>query len=572
MSGLRCLDVATFDGFYAFELERRGAAEVVAIDLADAADLDWLPRRVPAGFARGQQPIGAGFRVAAEARGSQVRRVECSVYDLDPDVLGTFDVVVCGALLQHLRDPHLALQAMRRVCRGQLLSVELVDETTSLLLPRRPVRVLRGANYTWAVGNVAAHAHLLDMAGWDVVTRTRLGMARGATGHAMDARAGTPALEACGDAAGTPGPGRHDRPGVLRDRGPPPSEPPPPRGGYPMSTLDLAELRRRVDATRWYHTLELAPGVVTPGEFDLREAAARLPWPDVRGKRCLDVATFDGFYAFELERRGAAEVVAIDLDDAADLDWLPRRVPAGFTRGQEPVGVGFRLAHEVYGSSVRRVSCSVYDLDPDTLGTFDVVVCGALLQHLRDPFRALLAMRRVCGGELLSVEHVDPWLSLVAPAHPRATGAGRPADLGAGQPARAPAHARRHRVRPPRARRAGDALRPRLPAAPPHAAPAGPPGLDRAAVGARRRPGRPALLRGPRPPRHGAAPPARLTPQSSGASEQTGPQSSGARSLTAWRSTTAISARSAASRPAMVHGAVPCRPGRTPVPRVRNAT
>ena len=190
--GTRCLDVATFDGFYAFELERRGAAEVVAIDLDDAADLDWLPRQVPAGFARGQQPIGVGFRVAAEARGSQVRRVSCSVYDLDPDELGTFDVVVCGALLQHLRDPHLALQAMRRVCRGALLSVELVDETTSLLLPRRPVRVLRGGNSTWAVGNVAAHAHLLDMAGWDVVDRRRLGMARGPAGRAVDARSGTP--------------------------------------------------------------------------------------------------------------------------------------------------------------------------------------------------------------------------------------------------------------------------------------------------------------------------------------------------------------------------------------------
>lgn len=178
-----------------------------------------------------------------------------------------------------------------------------------------------------------------------------------------------------------------------------------------MATDDLA--RRVGEVPFWYHTMELAPGVVTPGEFDLREAAQRLPWPDVRGLRCLDVATFDGFYAFELERRGAAEVVAIDLDDAADLDWLPRRVPEGFARGQEPVGVGFRLAHEVRGSAVQRVSRSVYDLDPDELGTFDVVVCGALLQHLRDPFGALLAMRRVCRGELLSVELVDAWMTLL---------------------------------------------------------------------------------------------------------------------------------------------------------------
>lgn len=163
----------------------------------------------------------------------------------------------------------------------------------------------------------------------------------------------------------------------------------------------------------WYHTLELAPGVVTPGHFDLRGVLDRLPWPDVAGRRCLDVATFDGCYAFELERRGAAEVVAIDLDDAIQLDWLPREVPAGFAAGQEPIGEGFRLAHEVRGSAVQRISCNVYDLDPAELGTFDVVVCGALLQHLRDPFRALAAIRSVCRGEFLSVELVDALSSLV---------------------------------------------------------------------------------------------------------------------------------------------------------------
>ncbi|MHB1891222.1 MAG: hypothetical protein ACYCUF_10125, partial [Acidimicrobiales bacterium] len=65
------------------------------------------------------------------------------------------------------------------------------------------------------------------------------------------------------------------------------------------------DLRRAVaEVPLWYHTIELAPGVVTPGWFDLRTVAARAPWPDVRGLRCLDVASSDGFLAFELERRG----------------------------------------------------------------------------------------------------------------------------------------------------------------------------------------------------------------------------------------------------------------------------
>ena len=50
----------------------------------------------------------------------------------------------------------------------------------------------------------------------------------------------------------------------------------------------------------WYHTLELGPDIVTAGWFDLRPRVDRMPWPDVRGKRCLDVGTWDGFLAFEL--------------------------------------------------------------------------------------------------------------------------------------------------------------------------------------------------------------------------------------------------------------------------------
>ena len=83
-------------------------------------------------------------------------------------------------------------------------------------------------------------------------------------------------------------------------------------------------MEEAVDAVPlWYHTLELAPGVVTPGWFDLRPIVSLLPWPDVRGKRCLDVGTYDGFLAFELERRGAAEVVATDISDHIQLGCGP---------------------------------------------------------------------------------------------------------------------------------------------------------------------------------------------------------------------------------------------------------
>ncbi len=172
----------------------------------------------------------------------------------------------------------------------------------------------------------------------------------------------------------------------------------------------------------WYHTIEVAPGVLTPGMFDLRPIVDRLPWPDVRGKRCLDVGTYDGFLAFELERRGAAEVVAADLPGYEHWDWevhARERGPEYMRWVAGPnVGGGVRVARELLQSSVRLEQVSVYDLDPGSLGSFDVVVCGSLLLHLRDPLRALQAIRSVCDGTFLSTNTVELELTLLHPRRP----------------------------------------------------------------------------------------------------------------------------------------------------------
>src|SRR6058998_3687204 len=126
----------------------------------------------------------------------------------------------------------------------------------------------------------------------------------------------------------------------------------------------------------WYHTLDLGPSGVTKGWFDLRPIVDKLPWPDVRGKRCLDVGTYDGFLAFEMERRGAAEVVAVDIDDHTKWDWPPDVRATGGENlaklaGPEK-GLGFRIARDALSSKVDRKMVSVYDLTPDLMGTFDV--------------------------------------------------------------------------------------------------------------------------------------------------------------------------------------------------------
>src|SRR3954470_12578378 len=135
------------------------------------------------------------------------------------------------------------------------------------------------------------------------------------------------------------------------------------------SPVGESEARETVASNQlWYHTMELRPGLVTPGWFDLRPIVDRLPWPEVRGRRCLDIGTYDGFLAFELERRGASEVVAVDIADPGEWDWPARlRAEAGTNLARlagEDKGAGFALAAEMIGSKVKRHEVSIYDLDP----------------------------------------------------------------------------------------------------------------------------------------------------------------------------------------------------------------
>ena len=169
---------------------------------------------------------------------------------------------------------------------------------------------------------------------------------------------------------------------------------------------DPATLASEVERLDWYHTYDLGHGIVTDGMFDHRPNLDRYMIPkDLSGMRCLDVGTMDGFWAFEMERRGAAEVVATDLPDPEQLDWPPlwrERVTPEMDATKEE---RYSLVHSIFGSRVERVERSVYDLDTD-LGEFDLVFCGDVLVHLKDPVSALQGIKRVCRGSAVVVNPI----------------------------------------------------------------------------------------------------------------------------------------------------------------------
>lgn len=162
--------------------------------------------------------------------------------------------------------------------------------------------------------------------------------------------------------------------------------------------MDGSTLADTVESYGWYHTLDLGDDVVTEGMFDHRPVLRHYLVPDdLSGLRCLDVGTMDGFWAFEMERRGAAEVVAIDLDDPNRLDW-PNSMRDGTVKTLDvEKGQRFETARAALDSHVKRELRSVYELDTD-LGYFDFVFCGDLLVHLKDPITAVENIRKVCQG------------------------------------------------------------------------------------------------------------------------------------------------------------------------------
>lgn len=184
----------------------------------------------------------------------------------------------------------------------------------------------------------------------------------------------------------------------------------------------IPDIAAAVAAEYWYHTIELAPGVVTPGRYDLRPLLPLYALPDdLRGKTALDVGTGSGFFAFELERRGAARVVATEV---AGWHALDRGAGEGDATGWRPdqwqtfLDGPFALARAVRRSQVELVRTSIYELSAEQLGgPFDVVFCGSVLVHVSDLARALSALRSVTREQAIIATAIDPDDSPIPRAH-----------------------------------------------------------------------------------------------------------------------------------------------------------
>lgn len=166
--------------------------------------------------------------------------------------------------------------------------------------------------------------------------------------------------------------------------------------------MSAETLQQQVSAIRWFHRIDLGNGIITPGLDDTAAKLQRVRLPgDLTGKSVLDIGAWDGFFSFEVERRGANRVLAVDSFCWSGDGWGSK--------------AGFHLARTTLKSKVEDAEMEVLDLAPEKIGTFDVVLFFGVLYHMRHPLLALERVSSVTKSHLILETKVD-LLSVKAPA------------------------------------------------------------------------------------------------------------------------------------------------------------
>ncbi len=162
-------------------------------------------------------------------------------------------------------------------------------------------------------------------------------------------------------------------------------------GNQLSSVFSEEYIRERIASVPyWWHCIEVAPGIFTPGNDQTLEKKEWMRLPEnMDGKRVLDIGAYEGFFSFECERRGA-EVTALDV--------------------KAPTDTGFAVVHELLRSKVKHLQRSTYNLDPKEIGHFDIVLYLGVLYHLRHPLLALDRIHSVCNDLLILESQIcDSW-------------------------------------------------------------------------------------------------------------------------------------------------------------------
>ncbi len=147
-------------------------------------------------------------------------------------------------------------------------------------------------------------------------------------------------------------------------------------------------LRKIEELKPWYHKIDLGDGIITPGnDYDELWQCTQnvIDEIDYKNKVVLDLASWDGYWAFEAEKKGAKFVVSSDIRLTGYRNLL--------------------FAREVLDSNVIPLcNVSVQNLQErlSVVGMpekFDIIHHFGLFYHLRDPLLSLTQARKMISND-----------------------------------------------------------------------------------------------------------------------------------------------------------------------------
>jgi tRNA (mo5U34)-methyltransferase len=174
--------------------------------------------------------------------------------------------------------------------------------------------------------------------------------------------------------------------------------------------VNAEEKRKLVDSYKlWWHSIDFGDGVWSDGvkentepvEKRMLEEKERWAFPEdyFKGKKVLDIGSWDGYFAFHAEKKGALSVAALDDNAWTGKSWSTKE--------------GFDIARKLLGSNVQEIIMDILDATPEKIGTFDVILFAGVLYHLQNPYMSLSVIHSLLnkGGSLFvetsSTEHLE---------------------------------------------------------------------------------------------------------------------------------------------------------------------
>lgn len=156
-----------------------------------------------------------------------------------------------------------------------------------------------------------------------------------------------------------------------------------------MTETEIKALQEKVNKLHWWNQFDFGSGVMSnpPNDHKLYNRWLVNGLPErLDGFSVCDVGSYDGYWAYEAEKRGALPVLATDV-------WAKDPGSAGF----DAEAINFVKQQLKTKFEIRQ--CSVYDLEK--VGQYDIVTAMGVLYHLQFPFQAFKQLATVAKKHLI---------------------------------------------------------------------------------------------------------------------------------------------------------------------------